>query len=269
MIKESESIQPLLKWAGGKRAIGTKIVEHIGAIKGRYYEPFFGGGAIFFRLNPAIAVLGDLNEDLMNCYRQIKEQPFDLAKKLSQMENTEENYYKIRNSSLRNNISRAARIIYLTTLSFNGIYRQNLKGKHNVPYGYKSHLKLPDKELISKYSLRLRNCELCGDDFEKTTGDAQCSDVIYFDPPYTVVHNNNGFVKYNDRIFSWADQKRLALFATKLQKRGCKVLISNADHQSIRELYPTFREVIISRKSVIAASSAHRRQITESLFISQ
>ena len=128
---------------------------------------------------------------------------------------------------------------------------------------------LPDQDLIGKYSALLRGSELHADDFEKTAGDARRGDVVYFDPPYTVAHNNNGFVKYNDRIFSWADQKRLAQFAAKLQKRGCKVLVSNADHRSIREMYPAFGEVIMRRSSVIAASSAHRGPITESLFVSQ
>jgi DNA adenine methylase len=92
---------------------------------------------------------------------------------------------------------------------------------------------------------------------------------VYFDPPYTVTHNNNGFVKYNDRIFSWADQERLALFAKKLNQRGCKVLVSNADHDTVRGLYGSFDEVRIRRASVIAASSHHRKPVTESLFVSR
>jgi DNA adenine methylase len=114
MTSETESIRPLLKWAGGKRALAAEIVQQIGVVEGRYFEPFLGGGAIFFRLNPAMAVLGDLNEDLINCYRQVKQRPFELAKKLSQMENSEENYYRIRDSAPPCEISRAARLIYLT-----------------------------------------------------------------------------------------------------------------------------------------------------------
>ncbi len=136
-----------------------------------------------------------------------------------------------------------------------------------MPYGYKDHLALPDEKLLCEYTKLFNKCKFREGDFVKTCADAKDGDVIYFDPPYTVAHSNNGFVKYNDKIFSWDDQKRLAKFAAKLRNKGCKVLVSNADHQSIRELYRSFQEVKISRNSVIAASSKFRGEITESLFI--
>jgi DNA adenine methylase len=259
--------EPLLKWTGGKRALAPRIIEQIGEFDGRYFEPFLGGGALFFRLAPEHAILGDLNADLVNCYRQVKNRPEELARRLAQMENSEAAYYRIRESSPRSDLSKAARMIYLATLAFNGIYRQNLKGKHNVPYGYKTHLDLPDRGLLLQYSQAMGKCRLRKGDFARTTRGARGGDVIYFDPPYTVAHNNNGFVKYNDKIFSWADQKRLAKLAGTLRNRGCKVLVSNADHPSIRALYPSFREIIIERNSVIAASPEYRKPITESLFV--
>jgi DNA adenine methylase len=261
--------RPLLKWAGGKRAIAEKVAEHIGDFSGRYYEPFLGGGALFFYLSPDIAILGDVNKELIGCYRQVKLRPRELARRLASMENSETAYYRIRESSPRSDLGRAARLIYLATLAFNGIYRQNLQGKHNVPYGFKDYLLMPNEEVLNQYSRSLAGCRLRRGDFRRTAADARDGDVIYFDPPYTVMHNNNGFVKYNDKIFSWADQKRLARFAAELSERGCKVLVSNADHDEIRALYPSFDEFKISRPSVIAASPKYRKPITESLFVSR
>jgi DNA adenine methylase len=116
-------------------------------------------------------------------------------------------------------------------------------------------------------SASLRNAKLRIGDFQKTTIGAKAGDVVYFDPPYTVAHANNGFVKYNEHIFSWADQVRLASYASELANRGCHVLVSNADHSSITELYPDVKRIVLERHSVIAASSHHRRKITESLFV--
>jgi DNA adenine methylase len=260
-------IKPLLKWAGGKRSIMGEIAARIGAIDGTYFEPFLGGGALFFGLRPELAVLGDLNGELINCYKQIKRTPVELARRLAGMENSVDAYYQERARRPRSELGRAARLIYLTTLSFNGIYRQNLNGKYNVPYGFKTHLMMPDELVLKQYSKAFSNCRFRTGDFAKTCRDAADGDVVYFDPPYTVAHGNNGFVKYNDKIFSWADQVRLAEFASKLVNRGCKVVVSNADHDSIRELYPSFCEIKIERPSVIAASPLHRRIIKESIFV--
>ncbi|MGD0736208.1 MAG: Dam family site-specific DNA-(adenine-N6)-methyltransferase [Terracidiphilus sp.] len=259
---------PFLKWPGGKRELAAQIAGKLGSLNGRYYEPFLGGGAVFFHIAPRLGVLADLNEELVNCYTQVRNKPREVASKLARMKNSSEGYYQVRGTSPRSEVGRAARLIYLTTLSFNGIYRQNLKGEFNVPYGQKTHLELPDYAFLKRRSELLASAEMRAGDFEETTADATRGDVLYFDPPYTVAHNNNGFVKYNDRIFSWGDQERLAALAAKLQRRGCRVLVSNAEHQSIRRMYASFREVIIKRNSVIAASPAHRGAITESLFVS-
>jgi DNA adenine methylase len=157
-------------------------------------------------------------------------------------------------------------MIYLCTLSFNGIYRQNLKGEFNVPYGYKTHLKHYDIDRLREASSQLQRREILYGDFESAVEDAQRGDLVYFDPPYTVAHGNNGFVKYNAKIFSWDDQKRLARTALRLKRLGCHVIVSNADHPSIRELYPGFEVHEIQRFSVMSASAEFRRPVRECLF---
>jgi DNA adenine methylase len=143
----------------------------------------------------------------------------------------------------------------------------NLRGEFNVPYGHKMHLECVDDALLLSASAALQSATLRNGDFESTTADAKKGDMVYFDPPYTVAHANNGFVKYNEHIFSWSDQKRLANHARKLAAKGCHVLVSNADHHSISELYSDAQKIVIERHSVIAASRDHRRKITESLFV--
>jgi DNA adenine methylase len=166
-------------------------------------------------------------------------------------------------------LERAARLIYLVALSFNGIHRVNLKGAFNVPYGKKYHLKPCDPDRIHAISRALSSTTLVCSDFERVVCSAQRGDFIYFDPPYPVAHANNGFVKYNARIFSWEDQIRLARLAKDLQTRGCFVMVSNADHESIHDLYRDFNRVDILRPSVVAASSGHRQRIRECVFLSE
>lgn len=267
-IKQPLSIfdQPLLKWAGGKRALAHLILPVIGKAAGTYFEPFLGGGAIFFALKPQNARLSDLNPELMECYQSIKDDPDGVARHLSRLKNDEKIYYRVRESRPRSALGRSARLIYLTSLSFNGIYRQNLKGEFNVPYGYKSSKSLPTPEQLRHVSRRLSGAALTSADFQDVTAVAVPGDTVYFDPPYTVAHNNNGFVKYNASIFSWDDQKRLAEHAAWLANRGCRVFISNADHDAVRRLYRNFECWVIQRHSVIAANSGKRRSITECFF---
>jgi DNA adenine methylase len=264
-MEASQVARPLLKWAGGKRALTTEITPLLQGYK-RYYEPFFGGGAVFFQLDPSHSVLGDLNPELINCYEVTKNKPEDLIDKLRRLKNSEETYYEVRASSPRSTVSRAARFIYLCTLSFNGIYRVNLSGQFNVPYGHKGHLNPCDSALIRSVSQQLQSCELVCADFKVVAKDATAGDCVYFDPPYTVAHGNNGFVKYNEKIFSWKDQERLETFARKLANRGVKVVISNADHPSLRNLYKDFKVETVERWSKISAAAIGRKKITECIF---
>lgn len=259
-------ISPFLKWPGGKRKLLKHILGILPKSFGSYYEPFLGSAALFFALKPDKSLLADNNSELINCYIQVRDNPDKVILLLKDLKNTKENYYEIRDNASTNKIFRAARLIFLTTLSFNGIYRTNLKGKFNVPYGYKLHLTPCDPSRIREASIALSLANLNCHDFGKSLKDAKEGDLIYFDPPYTVAQGNNGFVKYNEVIFSWFDQLRLANVANKLARRGCNVIVSNAYHSSICKLYEEFNMLIIERPSVIAASKSFRRQIKEVIF---
>ena len=259
-------VAPLLKWPGGKRSLLPALRELVPSAFTTYYEPFVGGGALFFDLCPDGAVLADHNEHLISCYEEVRDNPSAVIEILQRMPNSPEDYYRIRRWSPTTAIEAAARTIYLATLAFNGIYRVNLRGEFNVPYGHKSHLQPCDRVRVMAASEALSRAQLMRADFEDALRTASCGDFVYLDPPYTVTHAKNGFLKYNARIFSWEDQERLACIARGLTARGCTVVVSNADHPSVRRLYADFEQRTVQRPSRIAASSEFRRRVTECVF---
>jgi len=259
-------LEPFLKWPGGKRRLVQHILPLLPTKYNRYYEPFLGSGALFFAVQPALASLSDKNTDLISAYSQVRNHPQSVINCLKGLTNSEEGYYLVRSAAPTSEAERAARLIYLSTLSFNGIHRVNLKGEFNVPYSYKTHVTPCVPEKINTASVLLRKATIKCQDFEEAVKPARRGDLVYLDPPYTVAHGNNGFLKYNAKIFSWDDQRRLAQIAHELASNGCAVVVSNANHSSIRDLYRDFRVLQIERYSVIAASGKFRRRIIECIF---
>jgi len=258
--------RPLLKWAGGKRGVLTQLLALTPSHYEHYFEPFVGGGALFFALQPSAATLGDTNEELINCYVQVRDDPDAVVAALRSMPNGKDNYYRVRAWLPRDPRKRAARMIYVCALSFNGIYRVNLDGKFNVPYGNKTRLVPCDEDHIRNVSRILKQAKVVCRDFAATVAEARSGDFVYLDPPYTVAHQNNGFIKYNQKLFSWADQARLASVASDLAHRGCWVVVSHADHPSVRELFSDLECYSLQRASVIAASTRHRGHVSECVF---
>lgn len=262
----SSSLTPLLKWPGGKRLLAKQIIS-LSPVRFRcYFEPFLGGGAVFFSLSPAQAVISDSDGELINCYLQIRDHPDLVIDRLRRFKNSEEEYYRVRSSRPRTDVGRAARLMYLISLSFNGIYRLNRLGQFNVPYGRKTHLRVCNPERIREISHALARAHLKCCDFGVSLSAARSGDLVYLDPPYTVAHGSNGFLKYNAKIFSWEDQERLASVAHSLVARGCSVVVSNADHSSIRALYKGFNVLQVRRPSNIAANRKFRVSTTECIF---
>jgi DNA adenine methylase len=261
----TSSAKPILKWAGGKRALLPQILKHVPKRFNTYFEPFFGGGAVFFAINPPEAILSDLNPDLIITYRQIRNNLSPLIAHLSRMKHEYNEYYLVRANTPDTHLERAARFIYLNRTCWNGLYRVNRLGKFNVPMGRYLNPKICDHINLHAASKRLQNARLITSDFSKVLESAEPGDFIYLDPPYVTSHNNNGFVEYNSKIFALEDQVRLATTMQELSKRGCMVLMSNANHKAIRQIYAEFYQRKVVRQSIIAGTIKDRGRISELL----
>jgi DNA adenine methylase len=260
------NLTPFLKWPGGKRWL---IADHANLLPltfNTYIEPFLGSGTVFFYLRPAAAILGDINEDLIVTYQGIQENWVRVERILKRHKQKHGNnyYYKVRSSNPTSVVSRAARLIYLNRTCFNGIYRVNLDGKFNVPKGTRDSI-LFETDNFSTISCALSQAQIIASDFEPLVNRAKANDFVFADPPYTVTHNVNGFIKYNEKLFSWNDQIRLANSLMQARDRGAQIVATNANHQSVRNLYEArgFKLTTISRFSSISAGPQSRGQFEE------
>ena len=260
---------PFLKWAGGKRWAIDRLNACLPKTFNRYFEPFLGGGALFFGIRPREPHLSDLNGRLIAAYEAIRDgwQEVETHIKWFHEHHRRDFYYQQRACTYDDRFLESARFIYLNRSCWNGLYRENMAGAFNVPIGTKQNIVLPTDN-FKAIATALAPATLACLDFEEAINQAGDGDVVYADPPYTTAHNLNGFVKYNQKIFSWNDQLRLKEASKRAVLRGAHVLISNADHLSLRELYRDFSETLtLSRSSVIASQSERRGQIAELLVI--
>jgi DNA adenine methylase len=262
----AEGCEPFLRWAGAKRAHLTDLLKLTPSVFKTYYEPFAGSASLFFRLAPSRAVLGDTIAPLMATYAAVRDNPRDVEAVIAGWEISPENFAAIRALSPADNVIAAARFIYLNKTCFNGLYRVNSTGGFNVPYGRpKTSTILPANRLSRCAAILGGAVELRVADFEATSAPAASGDFVFFDPPYVTSHRENGFIDYNEKLFSWHDQERLADAAYRLAGRGVEVLVANADHLSIRQLYSNSTIHVVARHSTLAGSAKHRRGITELL----
>lgn len=266
-------MEPFLKWAGGKRWLIPKLKNQLPEFK-TYFEPFLGSGSLFFWLEPKSAVLADINPDLINCYRQVKNHCSSVIDILSRLKTSFDSYYDIREkfNSEKDRIKNAAYFIYLNKMCWNGLYRVNREGKFNVPIGrnLSEGYKIFDSGQLLKASQLLRRVKLKCCDFEEAVKEANLkNDFVYFDPPYITTHLNNGFIKYNSVLFQQADGLRLSRLAGKLAQRGVKVMLSNAAHPLIKQQYDgMFFKAEIDHASLIAGDPTKRSRFTELLVTS-
>jgi DNA adenine methylase len=267
---QRKAAKPFLKWPGGKRWL-TGYIASILDCHGyrRYFEPFLGGGAVFFALQPEAATLSDVNADLISTYTQVKCRPHHLIRRLRQLPVDQATYNRLREAEPRNRVDRAVRFLYLNRTSFGGIYRLNQKGEFNVPFGGGQRTPAPlwENSLLVDASRSLRSTEICVGDFEDVLAGVGRGDLVYCDPTYTVAHNNNGFVRYNERNFSWDDQKRLAALCRRLVQRGATVIVSNAANDEILDLYSCPEVHSVHRSSMVCPRSDKRRVAKEVVLV--
>jgi DNA adenine methylase len=262
-------LKPFLKWAGGKRWLFESGQFALPNFKGRYFEPFLGGGAVFFETRPEKAILSDTNNRLIELYTVIRDSLGEFEALLHEhaRNHSKAYYYELRGKRLKKPTTRAAQFLYLNRTCWNGLYRENLKGEFNVPIGTKDTV-IFETDDFGAWSSALSGTRIECRDFEEAIDEAGMGDFIFVDPPYTVRHNLNGFVKYNQKIFAWEDQVRLRDALTRAVRRGASFAMTNADHRCVKELYTAFRtRRSLGRHSVIAGKSAYRSQSTEMLVI--
>ncbi len=262
-------ITPFLRWAGGKRWLINEINRLIdGHTFKNYYEPFLGSASIFFNINSSFdkVFLNDLNEDLIRTYQEVKTNVNDVIRFLKEFPNNKTFYYDVRKKHFKNNSKKAAQFIYLNHTSYNGIYRVNSKGEYNVPYGYKKNY-IIDIDSLKKCSQKLQNTILSAGDFSKFIDFIQEGDLVFLDPPYTVSHNNNGFIEYNKNLFSLEDQYRLGELIDKIKEKKAFYILTNAAHKTIDNIFNKGDyKYTLTRSSTIGGKNAKRGSIEEYLF---
>lgn len=270
------NIKPFVKWAGGKNGLINSLISFIPKNFNSYFEPFVGGGALFFYLknlnilNSKKIYLNDKNAELINSYKQIKINPNKLLEELEILKNnhSKEYFYKIRNLDRvfdfysLSEVFRAARFIYLNKTCFNGLCRYNAKGNFNTPIGSYKNPKIYDKDLILSVYEVLKNVSITNKDFEVVSLKAKKGDFIYFDPPYYPINKTSSFVSYTDN-FSANEQIRLYKLFKMLDCEGIKVLQSNSNTDFIKELYKDFEIIEVISKRAINCKGDKRGKITE------
>ena len=264
----NQSPAPFLRWAGGKKWLLKHFNEYL-PDQGfnNYHELFLGGGAIYFYLQPKrVSYLNDLNEELIDTYQCVKEDVEGVINELRKFENTEKFYYELRSRNFRNEIKKAARFIFLNQTSYNGIYRVNSKGKYNVPYGYrKKDFFEPDNLRI--VSQNLINAHFTSRDFTECIENVKRGDLVFLDPPYTITHNNNGFFKYNSKLFSEQDQYTLSETIKTIKSIGAFYVLTNAAHNKVREIFDLGDSVFeLKRASLVGGTKAERGIYSEFIF---
>ena len=268
-ISSSLTPRPFLKWAGGKGRLIDQYQAFFPTTFHRYYEPFLGGGAIFFHLHDRChhAVLADLNEELVNVYRCVRDDVEAIIEILRhhQLRHCHDHYYAVRaNNQVRSPIYRAARLIYLNKTCFNGLYRENSKGHFNVPMGRYKKPKVCDAATLKQASTALKQTDLVCEEFTAILNRAENNhDFVYFDPPYHPISTTSSFTGYNRYGFRVEDQERLQQTFAQLAGRGVKVMLSNSDCLFIRDLYEDFYIYKIQAARAINSNAKRRGKISE------
>lgn len=260
---------PFLKWVGGKRWLVNSAKFPKNLTFNRYIEPFLGGGAIFFHLQPSSAILSDINQELIYTYKAIRDNYKEVESLLRDYQTMHSKifYYATRSSEPKDKVSIAAKMIYLNRTCWNGLYRVNKAGKFNVPIGCRDSV-LRETDDFEKQSQLLKCAEIVHCDFETSIDSSLEGDLLFVDPPYTVKHNYNNFIKYNESIFSWSDQGRLKNSLLRAKERGVQIIMTNAYHQCIKDLYQNMGTCSsANRLSSLSAKPSGRGSTKEALFI--
>lgn len=264
-----DKLSPFVKWAGGKKQLVQRLKEKMPKEYNKYYEPFIGGGALFFEVQPENAVINDVNKQLLNIYRQLtndSEQVISQIKELDSRKCDKEYYLKMRekyNSKIQKNeldAECAALMIWINKHCFNGLYRVNKKGLFNVPYNNKETGSSMNEENLRSigYYLKNNSIEIIEGDFERACETVKPGDFVYFDSPYIPINKTSNFTDYTKDGFSYEDHCRLAKLFKKLDSIGVKVMLSNNNVDLVYELYHGFKIDVVDVKRAINSDASRR-----------
>lgn len=268
-------VSPVVKWVGGKRQLLQTFAPLLPQKTTPYYEPFLGGGAMLFYLQPRTAFVNDINQDLMEVYATVKGHVEDLIKELETYQNTPEFFYEIRDLDRNRkayqsltDVKKAARILYLNKTCFNGLYRVNNAGEFNAPFGYYRNpniVNAPVLRAVSAY-FNAAKVQFSSVDYEEALQNTRKGAFVYLDPPYDPVSNTSSFTGYTRGGFSKEDQIRLRQCCDDLHRRGVKFLLSNSSTEFIWKLYgdnPAYHIVTVQAKRAVNSVGNRRGDIDE------
>jgi DNA adenine methylase len=263
-------VGPIVKWVGGKTRLLPALLSRLPATYGRYFEPFAGGAALFFRLRPRAAVLNDFNADLVATYRAVARDADAVIRRLDvhRRHHAEAHYYDVRarwndRAVSWSAVDRAAAFIYLNKTCFNGLWRVNRGGAFNVPMGRYVDPPICVPDALRAASRVLARADLRTGDYRAAVADAAAGDLVYFDPPYDPVSTTASFTSYTKAAFGPDQQRELAELARGLVARGCKVVLSNSDTPFVRSLYKGFRVDRVQCARAINCNAAKRGDVDE------
>ncbi len=269
--KLKEETYPIVKWVGGKRQLMFDLQKNMPGDYNRYFEPFIGGGALFFYLQPDNAYISDMNEELINLYQVVRDNVDELITDLQKHDISKEYFMEIRNIDRTeeyenwSDVQKASRFIYLNRTCFNGMYRVNSKGEFNVPFGHYKNPRILDENNLINCSNLLRRTEIKHADFSEILKKVKKGDFVYFDPPYVPLSETSSFTSYTKDGFDIDMQFKLRDVCDELDSMGVKFLLSNSDTKLVNELYENYniKKVFASRQ--INANADGRGKITEVL----
>lgn len=269
--KLREETYPIVKWVGGKRQLMFELLQNMPEYYNRYFEPFIGGGALFFELQPYNAYISDKNEELINLYQVVRDNVDELITDLQKHDISEEYFFEIRNIDRTeeyenwSDIQKASRFIYLNRTCYNGMYRVNSQGQFNVPFGHYKNPRIVDENNLINCSNLLQKTEIKHADFTEILKKVKKGDFVYFDPPYVPLSETSSFTSYTKDGFDMNMQFKLREVCDELNSMGVKFLLSNSDTKLVNELYENYniKKVFASRQ--INANADGRGKITEVL----
>ena len=269
--KLKEQTYPIVKWVGGKRQLMFELLKNMPETYNRYFEPFIGGGALFFELQPQNGYISDMNEELINLYSVVRDDVYELIYDLNKHKVSKEYFLKIRNLDRTekynklSDIQKASRFIYLNRTCFNGMYRVNSQGQFNVPFGNYKNPRIVDAENLINCSKLLKNTEICCADFSEILNKVQKGDIVYFDPPYVPLNETSSFTSYTKDGFDLDMQFKLRDVCDELDSKGVMFMLSNSDTKLVNELYSNYEIKKVFASRAINANGNGRGKITEVL----